>query len=116
LINSEAIIAWGIAHPWPTPEQIEQDLLLSRAICEIANDDYLGRELAFRGGTALNKLKQTQGRFIRPEISEPAARRQACDTRGAPCHFDKNCSLLIPMILVTDVEQKLCTIDAVVAV
>jgi predicted nucleotidyltransferase component of viral defense system len=56
LIESEAITAWGITHPWPEIEQIEQDLLLSRAICEIANDKYLGEELVFRGGTALNKL------------------------------------------------------------
>jgi predicted nucleotidyltransferase component of viral defense system len=56
LIESEAITAWAITHPWPTAEQVEQDLLLSRAICEIANDEYLGTELVFRGGTALNKL------------------------------------------------------------
>ncbi|MEO7147926.1 MAG: nucleotidyl transferase AbiEii/AbiGii toxin family protein [Terrimesophilobacter sp.] len=31
-------------------------MLLSRAICEIASDDYLQRELVFRGGTALHKL------------------------------------------------------------
>ena len=37
-------------------EQIEQDLLLSRLIVEIANDDYLGDELVFRGGTCLHKL------------------------------------------------------------
>jgi hypothetical protein len=27
---------------WPTPEQVEQDLILSRLILEIANDPYLG--------------------------------------------------------------------------
>lgn len=37
-------------------EQIEQDLLLSRLIVEIANIDYLGGELVFRGGTCLRKL------------------------------------------------------------
>ncbi len=31
-------------------------LLLSRLIIEIANDDYLGSELVFRGGTCLHKL------------------------------------------------------------
>ena len=56
MINLDAIVAWGETHPWPTLEQIEQDLLLSRAICEITAHDYLGKELAFRGGTALNKL------------------------------------------------------------
>jgi predicted nucleotidyltransferase component of viral defense system len=56
LIEIGAITEWGKTHPWPAAEQIEQDLMLSRAIGEIANDDYLGNELVFRGGTALNKL------------------------------------------------------------
>jgi len=56
VIPYDAITAWGVAHPWPTREQVEQDLLLSRAICAIASDPYLGEELVFRGGTALHKL------------------------------------------------------------
>jgi len=42
--------------PWPSEEQIEQDLALSRLIVEIANDPYLTDELVFRGGTCLHKL------------------------------------------------------------
>lgn len=56
MIPANAITAWGVQHAWPTREQVEQDLLLSRAICAIASDDYLGAELVFRGGTALHKL------------------------------------------------------------
>lgn len=56
MIEARAVTAWGITHPWRTPEQVEQDLLLSRAICEIANHSYLGEELVFRGGTAFHKL------------------------------------------------------------
>ncbi len=56
MIEARAVVAWGITHPWRAPEQIEQDLLLSRAICEIANHRYLGEELVFRGGTAFHKL------------------------------------------------------------
>lgn len=56
MIPANAITAWGVDHPWPTREQVEQDLLLSQAICAIAQDDYLGTELVFRGGTALHKL------------------------------------------------------------
>ena len=56
MIPATAITAWGVQRPWPTPEQVEQDLLLSRAICAIASDEYLGDELVFRGGTALHKL------------------------------------------------------------
>lgn len=35
---------------------VEQDLVISRALISIYNDDYLSQNLAFRGGTALNKL------------------------------------------------------------
>jgi len=50
------LIAWGNVAPWPSLRQIEQDLLISRAIIEIFADPFLNQELRFRGGTALNKL------------------------------------------------------------
>ena len=56
MLSVNDIAGWGITHPWATTDQIEQDLLLSRAICEISNHPYLGGELLFRGGTALHKL------------------------------------------------------------
>lgn len=56
MIPANAITAWGVEHRWPIREQVEQDLLLSRAICAIAVDPYLRTELVFRGGTALHKL------------------------------------------------------------
>jgi len=42
--------------PWPTDADIEQDLILSRLIVEIANNELLGDELTMRGGTCLHKL------------------------------------------------------------
>jgi hypothetical protein len=56
VIPAAFITDWGNTVRWPTVEQIEQDLVLSRLIIEIANDDYLGSELVFRGGTCLHKL------------------------------------------------------------
>ena len=56
MIPANAITAWSTNHAWTTREQVEQDLLLSHAICAIATDDYLSQELVFRGGTALHKL------------------------------------------------------------
>jgi len=50
------IIAWSSVAPWSDPRQVEQDLLISRAIVDIFSDDMLRCELRFRGGTALNKL------------------------------------------------------------
>ncbi|MGI8791834.1 MAG: nucleotidyl transferase AbiEii/AbiGii toxin family protein [Acidimicrobiales bacterium] len=56
MIPRASIAAWGRSVGWATDDQVEQDLLLSRVIVEIANDPYLGEELAFRGGTCLHKL------------------------------------------------------------
>ena len=56
MIPATTITSWGETHHWPTREQIEQDFLLSQAICEIANNTILGQELVMRGGTAIHKL------------------------------------------------------------
>lgn len=56
MIPRAHITHWAGAAPWPTVAQVEQDLLLSRLICEIAQDPYLGEELIFRGGTCFHKL------------------------------------------------------------
>ncbi len=50
--------------PWQTNEQVEQDLVICRALVEIFKDDFLADSLAFRGGTALHKLYlQPQPRY-----------------------------------------------------
>ncbi|MBY0544426.1 MAG: hypothetical protein K2Q14_02635 [Gammaproteobacteria bacterium] len=46
---------WRTTAPWATDAQIEQDLVLSRALIEIYSDPLLKESLAFRGGTALHK-------------------------------------------------------------
>ena len=56
MIPAAPITAWGRVAPWPTDEQVEQDLVLARLIVELANDPMLGGELVFRGGTCLHKL------------------------------------------------------------
>ncbi len=61
MIPERHITAWQPNAPWLTVEQIEQDLVLSRLIIEIANDPYLGDELVFRGGTCLHKLRLAPG-------------------------------------------------------
>ena len=56
MIARHDIVSWSEKHPWHEMDQIEQDLLLSQAICEISNDSLLGSEIALRGGTAFHKL------------------------------------------------------------
>jgi predicted nucleotidyltransferase component of viral defense system len=47
---------WRAQVPWDTPDVVEQDLVLSRLIVEIANHPLLGDELVFRGGTCFHKV------------------------------------------------------------
>ena len=56
MIPTMHIIAWSRVAPWAAPRQVEQDLIISRALVELFNDEFLKERLRFRGGTALNKL------------------------------------------------------------
>ena len=56
MIPTQNIVAWGNVVPWPEQRQVEQDLIISRALVEIFSDDMLRDAVRFRGGTALNKL------------------------------------------------------------
>jgi len=56
MIPEAAIISWRSTAPWPQDAQVEQDLILSRALVEIFSDSTLAKSLLLRGGTALHKL------------------------------------------------------------
>ena len=50
------ITEWKNYAPWPSDYQVEQDLIIERALFEIFSQPDLNGQLAFRGGTALHKL------------------------------------------------------------
>lgn len=56
MIPKAYIDAWRSVAPWSESSQVEQDLVISRAIVEIFSNDFLKKNLAFRGGTAMHKL------------------------------------------------------------
>ena len=56
MIPAQNIVAWGNVVPWADQRQVEQDLIISRALVEIFADDMLCDALRIRGGTALIKL------------------------------------------------------------
>jgi len=56
MIPQAFITEWANQVPWQTNEQVEQDLVICRALAAIFSDDFLANRLAFRGGTALHKL------------------------------------------------------------
>ena len=47
---------WSAEAPWPDLRQVEQDLVICRALCDLFNAPELTGKIAFRGGTAINKL------------------------------------------------------------
>jgi predicted nucleotidyltransferase component of viral defense system len=56
MIPQAYITEWRNKAPWPDDAQVEQDLVIERALIEIYSDPFLKERLAFRGGTALHKL------------------------------------------------------------
>lgn len=56
MIAASDVTAWSTTAPWATPDQVEQDLILSRLMVEFAQHPILGSELTMRGGTCLHKL------------------------------------------------------------
>ncbi len=59
MIPRDYITQWRERAPWSEDFQVEQDLVISRALVEIFSDPVLAGALAFRGGTALYKLYLT---------------------------------------------------------
>ncbi len=61
MIPENFIVAWRQHVKWQTLAQVEQDLIISRALIDLYNDAHIRDALVFRGGTALNKLFLTPG-------------------------------------------------------
>lgn len=62
MIPQSDILQWAKRVSWKTNEQVEQDLVICRALVEIFNNEYLADTMAFRGGTALHKL------YLEPQL------------------------------------------------
>lgn len=64
MIPRAHVTAWRASAPWPTDAQVEQDLVLTRAIVDLFGRADVARAVAFRGGTALHKLFfESPGRY-----------------------------------------------------
>jgi predicted nucleotidyltransferase component of viral defense system len=60
MIPINIIKQWRQQAPWIYQSQVEQDLILSRALVALYQNELIQQTLAFRGGTARNKF------FIKP--------------------------------------------------
>ena len=59
MIPADFITQWRANAPWIENSQVEQDLVICRALVELFSDNEIASRLAFRGGTALFKLYMT---------------------------------------------------------
>jgi predicted nucleotidyltransferase component of viral defense system len=55
-LTARDVFAHQAEVPWPSLAQVEQDLLLCRAIAALFADPFLSGQLAMRGGTLLHKV------------------------------------------------------------
>lgn len=62
MIPRRYIEEWKAFVHWPEDAQVEQDLIIEKALLELFSDPFLQSRLAFRGGTALHKL------FLKPQV------------------------------------------------
>lgn len=60
MIPRDYINEWRARAPWRLDAQVEQDLVISRALVEMYSVPEIAQRVAFRGGTALYKL------YVRP--------------------------------------------------
>ncbi len=56
MIPNAYLTEWAAHTPWPDPRQVEQDLIICRALCDLFSCERLQGRIAFRGGTAIHKL------------------------------------------------------------
>lgn len=62
MIPRAYIYEWQQSAPWQSNAQIEQDLVIERALIELFSNEMIRENLAFRGGTALHKI------FLKPQV------------------------------------------------
>ncbi len=60
MIPTSYLQEWSAQAPWPDLQQVEQDLIICRALCDLFNSPALADKITFRGGTAINKLLSKQ--------------------------------------------------------
>ena len=59
MIPKDHVTAWRAKAPWRLDAQVEQDLVVSRAIVDLFSVPEVASSLVFRGGTALYKIYLT---------------------------------------------------------
>ena len=85
MIPRDYILAWSAKAPWPDLRQVEQDLIICRALCDLFNAPALKGKIAFRGGTAIHKLLFKQPLRYSEDIAGGAPRAQRFRDHARSC-------------------------------
>jgi hypothetical protein len=96
MILLRELVAWRRHAPWPKDFQIEQDLLLTRAMAAIFSDDFLSGQVAMRGGTVLHKIHLAPAARYSEDVDlvlvgDKTCGAPACIPDGEPCAFGDQC-------------------------
>lgn len=62
MIPRRYIEEWKEFAHWPEDAQVEQDLIIEKALVQLFSDPFIQDRLAFRGGTAIHKI------FLKPQV------------------------------------------------
>lgn len=109
LIPQAFITEWQARAPWPQPVQIEQDLILSRLMIEVATRAPLAEEFVMRGGTCLHKLHLPKPHRYREDLDYVRRTRT-----GIKIYLDALRELAADVGLeVQSVEQKRTSVNVV---
>ena len=76
MIPAYALSCWRQKVPWIEDYQVEQDLIISRALISLYNNPEIKNSLAFRGGTALQKLYLQPGARYSEDIDMVQIRQE----------------------------------------
>ena len=79
-ITRRDVIAHQLVVPWPSQIQVEQDLLLCRAMVALFDDSFLQSQIAMRGGTLLHEVHLAPASRLSPDVCPGA--RIGLETRG----------------------------------
>ena len=83
MIPRDYITEWRAHAPWARDIQVEQDLVICRALIDIFSDPLLKDALAFRGGTALYKLHLKPAARYSEDIDLVQGRRRRSNNAGS---------------------------------
>ena len=78
ILAHQAIVPWGAQH------QVEQDLLLCRAMVALFNDKFLNSQVAMRGGTLLHKVHLAPPARYSEDIDLVVVGTRPAETSDAP--------------------------------